>query len=843
MKIFIFLLMQVMVFLPLAGYAAGTDSPPLGQKTETPAQGLAVKTRAMKAYGKIPLYFIENMGQVDKDVVFYERGDGHAAFFTKDGVVLALARRGDTGKKDPSAADEAQNRDGDAGPASDALTLSFLGASPETKIMAEKRMTGHVNYFVGNDKRAWRSNIPTYGAVLYRDVYKNIDIRFYGNNRDFEHDIIVRPGGDPEAVQFAYSGIKGLRVTEDGDLEVEMAHGSIIEKRPFIYQEIDGRKVRVDGAFKVLGGKEGTFRYGFSLASYDRSRELVIDPVVQYSTYIGGTSFDNGEALIVDGTGAVYVTGKTQSLDFPLSNPLQGANPGSFTAFVTKIDPAGTSLVYSTFLGGSGADYGYDIAVDGTGAVYVAGITGSMDFPLVNPIQAVNNGLGDVFLTKIDPAGASIVYSTFLGGSAGEMTVAIGLDSSGAVYLAGETFSADFPVVNALQGAHGGATDAFLTKIDAAGTAIVYSTFLGGTDYDRAHGIAVDGSGAVYLAGDTVSADFPAMNPIQAVNAGSSDAFAAKIDPTGQAMVYSTYLGGTMVDYCNGIAIDSAGAAYIVGTTNSADFPLVNPIQGILGGGGTDAFVAKIDPAGSAIVYSTYLGGWDYESGWAIAVDGTGAAYVTGSTNSIDFPVINPIQATRSVNDDVFITKFDPTGQSLLFSTYYGNSGFDYGRDIALDSAGSAYVTGFTSSLNFPLVNPIQRYSGGREDVFLTKIAFSAIPDVTILLFPNNTLLVGGTSLSYTVQATNNTNVRQCVKYWENVTLPNGSLYPVTGELFGPVSFCLDPLSTSTASFSRAVPKSAPLGTYTYNAFVGTSPPAAAGEAHFNFSVDAAVVK
>jgi len=762
MKLFIYLLLQIIIFMPVASFAAEGNSNSLvqNQKTEvTEAQ----KAGIIKTYGKLPLYFIENNGQVNRQVSFYERGAGHATFFTSDGVVLSLSK-GDGKVESPIHTTDIKGLDARKNKkiTTETVRLSFVGANKDAKITADEQMPGHVNYFIGNDKSKWRSNIPTYGAVTYRDVYKNIDIKFYGNNKNIEHDVIVRPGGDPSVVRFAYKGVKGLKVAEGGDLEVSLEHGKVIEKRPVVYQKIEGRRVAVKGAYRILKGRDGAFTYGFDVASYDRTKDLVIDPTLVYSTYLGGSGLDIGLGIAVDGIGAVYVTGSTLSLDFPITNPVQGAIGGGQDVFITKINPSGMAIVYSTYLGGSGTDSDNSIAVDDTGAAHVTGSTTSIDFPLTNPVQDIIGGGQDVFITKIAPTGSILVFSTYLGGSLDDYGNGIVVDSSGAVYVTGGTLSINFPLKNPIQGALSrfGSPDAFITKILPAGTAMVYSTYLGGSGYDSGSGIAVDSTGAAYVTGATDATDFPTMNSLFGAGAGG-DAFITKIDPTGTAMVYSMYLGGTYGDSGSGIAVDSSGAAYVTGITSSDNFPIKNPIQGRIGGTSTDAFVTKVSPAGTALVYSTYLGGRNMDFGYGIAVDSTGAAYVTGATSSTDFPLVNPIQGAFGGIRDAFITTIDSTGTAIVYSTYLGGSGIEYGNAIAVDNSGSTYVIGQTDSSDFPLkVPPIQgTFGGGPEDAFIAKISSVVIPPpvVTLTITPDATFVARGSTLGYNVTATNTT--------------------------------------------------------------------------------------
>jgi len=808
------------------------------------------KAKVIKTYGKLPLYFIENKGQVDEKVSFYERGAGHATFFTSKGVVIGLTKRDvkaektalHGGIKDLKAKKPEKVT-------TEAVALSFVGANNKAKITAGDKKTGHANYFVGNDKSKWKSNIPTYGAVTYKDIYKKIDIKFYGNNRQLEHDVIVRPGGDLLKARFAYKGIQGLKITEEGGLEVSLIDGKLIEKKPVIYQEIDGKRVIIKGSYRIFKSNKENFTYGFNVASYDHTKDLVIDPVLVYSTYLGGSAQGEGMGIAVDSSGAVYVTGYTVAADFPIANPLQAAIRGSTDAYVTKINPAGTALVYSTYLGGGSGEIGYAIAVDASGAAYVTGNTTSTDFPLMNPIQGVyGGGTHDAFITKLNPAGSALVWSTYLGGNGYDFGKSIAVDTMGNAYVSGKAGSTDFPLMNPIQAALRGQTDAFVTKINPAGSALVYSTYLGGSADELENVIAVDATGNAYVGGYTTSRDFPLMNPIQgAFGGGFYDVFISKINPVGSALVWSTYLGGSRDEQGVGIAVDAAGSAYVVGYTSSTDFPLMSPIQGVFGGGTFDAFVTKINPAGSALVYSTYLGGSGYDLGARIAVDNGGFTYVTGWTLSTDFPLMNPIQATVAGLTDAFITKINPGGSAFVWSTYLGGINDDNGNDIAVDSAGAAYVTGSTASSDFPTVNPLQGVKVGPSfDAFIAKIGGTPpppTPTVTLAITPDAVSVPRGGLLGYSVTLTNTTASRQCFQYWENVTLPGGFIYPANGNgsIYNPVPRpCFAAGVSYTVHLTHRVPFTAPLGAYTFNSYDGIYPPGwrvVVDSASFNFNV------
>jgi hypothetical protein len=688
----------------------------------------AKKVQVQEAYGQLPLSFIRNDGQVDKKVKFYEKGSGRATFFTKEGVYLSLTN----GQSSPTSHSSK----------STLIRLTPLGANKNPKIVAEGLQEGQVNYFVGNDPKKWQTNISTHQAVVYQDIYPGIDLKFYGNNRQMEYDIVVKPGADPSKVKLGYEGIEGLRVTDAGDLEIKLKGGTIFQKKPIIYQEIEGKRVDVAGTFKIqprTNRHAKNFAYGFEVSSYDKAHPLLIDPTLVYSTYLGGSGDDAGFAIAVDASGNAYVTGQNGSSNFPTAFPLQATyGGGEHDAFVAKINAAGNALIYSTYLGGSGEDVTFDIAVDGSGNAYVTGRTYSTNFPTANPFQAANAGNADAFVTKLNAAGA-LVYSTYLGGSGGDQGNGIAVDASGNAYVTGAAASSDFPTVNPIQATFAGGCcegDAFVAKLNAAGSALVYSTYLGGSGFDDGLDIAVDASGNAYVRGRTASSNFPTVNPIQATFAGGfDDAFVTKLNAAGSALVYSTYLGGSGNEGFGGIAVDASGNAYVAGSTASSNFPTVNPIQATLAGS-FDVFVTKFNAAGSALVYSTYLGGsgeegTGYVSG-GVAVDASGNAYVAGTTRSTNFPMVNPLQATLGGGQDAFVTKLNAAGSALLYSTYLGGSSSESATAIAVDASGNVYVTGGTTSSDFPTVNPYQATNGGGSDVFVTKIGPPSLTSIAV---------------------------------------------------------------------------------------------------------------
>ena len=580
---------------------------------------------------------------------------------------------------------------------------------------------------------------------------------YYGNQRQLEYDFIVTPGADPKIITLGFEGADKLEVDTHGDLVLHTDGGNIRFYKPLIYQEVKGRRQIVPGSYSV-----NQKRLGFQVGAYDGTKPLVIDPVLAYSTYLGGSGIEESRDIAVDAAGNAYVTGHTTSTDFPTANALQPAHDPSFwDAFVAKLDPTGSALVYSTYLGGNGFDFAGGIAVDGTGSAYVTGETSSTNFPTLNALQPTKASPEqdgrDAFVARLDPSGSALIYSTYLGGTQNDTGSNITVDAAGAAYVTGSTISADFPIANALQPSYGGGGgDAFVAKLTPTGSSLLYSTFLGGNNADNAYGIAIDTSDHVYVTGNTGSSNFPTVNPIQPIFGGGSllnqDAFVARITPSGNALVYSTFLGGNELDQGWGIAADASGHAYVVGRTQSTNFPTANALQSAYGGGFLDAFVAHFDSTGS-LIYSTYLGGSGRDDGFAIAVDSSGNPYVMGSTGSLNFPLANALQPTfGGGNSDAFVTKLNASGSAFEYSTYLGGSG-DEGPavvGIAVDPSGSAYLAGITDSDNFPIANALQSTRSGSTDSFVAKIGVE--PPAMLTLDPPNAANLVGTQ--HCVEAT-----------------------------------------------------------------------------------------
>jgi endonuclease/exonuclease/phosphatase family metal-dependent hydrolase len=548
-------------------------------------------------FGNIPLYFIPNEGQVDERALFYAKTSRYTLWLTKEGLVFDSTRR--TKKESTNSkklSPEDINNHEDYKYDRDVSRLIFIDANRSPEVIPLDVTEHKVNYFIGKDRTKWRTNIQTSKAVLYRELYPNIGLKVYGIEKQIEYDFVVKPGGEVSDICFEYKHVEKTRIDKDGNLVVKTEFGELEHAKPICYQVIEGKRVKVEAEFK----KADNNTYGFEVEDYNKNYELIIDPLVLfYSTYLGGSDRDGGHGIAVDSEGAVYVTGDTESVDFPTQNPIQGSiGGGDYDAFITKINASGTALIYSTYLGGSGWDRCVGIAVDSKGAAYVTGHTRSVNFPTKNPIQGSHRGGDqDAFITKINASGTALIYSTYLGGSGDEgglyRGISIAVDSEGAAYVTGRTESLDFPTQNPIQGTNAGGSDVFISKINASGRALIYSTYLGGSNRDGGDGIAVDSKGAAYVTGEADSNDFPIQNPIQGSIGGGSDAFITKVNASGRALILSTYLGGSGGDVGLGIAVDSEGAAYVTGWTGSVDFPTKNPIQGSLGGE-NDVFITKI---------------------------------------------------------------------------------------------------------------------------------------------------------------------------------------------------------------------------------------------------------
>jgi hypothetical protein len=739
--------------------------------------------------GALQLSFEANQGQTNKAVKFLARAGGHFLFLTPTETVISLHNRGDQlrGRENRSnllRADE--NNRTTRSPARTIVRMKFEAANPAPIVEGVNELPGKSNYFSGSDPAKWQTDIPTYSQVRYREVYPGVDMVYYGSQRQLEYDLVVAPNADPRIINFRFAGIEGIKITDSGELLLLTAGGSMRQSKPRAYQLEKGVRRQVSCSY--VRKRAGLI--GFQLGEYDRSKPVIIDPVLVYSSYLGGNGWDQAYDIAVDYAGNAYVTGKTAALDFPTT---PGAFQTSFSLgdalFVTKLNSEGTGLVYSTYINGAS---GNGIAVDFAGNAYVTGEASTLNFPTTPGSFQTDPWGFDTFVTKLNATGSALIYSARFGGNFDDFGRAIALDAAGNAYITGWTVclapTCTFPTVNAFQPNYGGGyNDAFVTKINNQGSALVYSTYLGGGQIlnateDWGEGIAVDSSGSAYVTGYTYSPDFPITPGAYDTSRAGLDAFVTKFTPDGKLLVYSTFLGSAGRELGQGIAVDQNGNAYVTGTTESFDNPYTPEYDGFpvtpgafQTNGSYDAFVTKLNPQGSMLVYSTYLGGTGgVERGWGIAIDGAGNAYITGDTrensfNSNNFPVANAIQGSYGGGlSDAFVSKLNATGTVLVYSTYIGGNLSDEGRGIAVDTNGSAYVAGLTSSYNFP-VTPTAfqiQNAGGLEhhdDAFILKIGAAAptptptptptpVPSVSLSsLTLNPTSVLGGSSTQGTV--------------------------------------------------------------------------------------------
>lgn len=602
----------------------------------------------------------------------------------------------------------------------------LIGASTTARLEALDELPGRVNYFIGDDPKLWRANVPTFAKVKARAVYPGVDVVYYGQRRQWEYDFVVAPGADPRAIKFGFEGAGQIEINADGALILRASDGEWCQRRPVVYQEIDGARRFIAGRY-VLDNRN---RAGFEIGAYDRSRPLVIDPVVSYATYLGGAGQDFGRAIAVDAAGAVYVTGSTTSANFPVS-PGAYTTPGAAAgnAFVAKLNPAGTAFVYTTYFGGSGVDSGAAISVDQSGAAYVTGRTESADFPASpGALQGELKGSSDAFVLKLNPAGSALGYATFLGGSNLEEGVGIGLDAAGNVYAGGNTRSADFPVSSgAYQTALNGAQAAFVVKLDTAG-ARAYSTYYNLDQDGDCKSLAVDAAGGVFITGGAG----------RRAGVRGTTQFEAKLGPDGQSVFYTGVVSSStsLTDFATvAAATDSAGNLYSI--TNAGFSRIIQGGFAFGPGGGRDPIIFKRTPAGQPIM-AIALGGSGDDIGTSVAIDSAGNVYVTGSTTSNDFPTLNPSHAERLGGADIFVAKFNQRGDQLLYSTYLGSTADDLAHGVGADAAGNAYVVGVTNSNAFPVTaGAAQPAFGGGEgaqpqDAVIARIAPGAAPLATV---------------------------------------------------------------------------------------------------------------
>ena len=732
---------------------------------------LQSQQRLVSALGSLPLTFEANQGQTDPQVKYLARGHGYTLFLTSDEAVLSMVSSATPQRTTSSTAKGPTHN---PGPMTAVLRMQVVGANRHAEVSASEAQSGISNYYIGKDAKQWRAGVRHYGRVAYRNAYPGIDLAFYGKQHQLEFDFIVGAGADPTPIGLRFSGAERVSTDSAGDLVLASSAGDMRFHRPVAYQEKYGARELVDAHFVVDHGE-----VRFTLGNYDRSRQLVIDPSLTYSVYLGGGGSDSGRGIALDASGNVYVTGEAGDATFPhTSGSFAG---GAHDAYVTELNGFSGATIYSTFLGGNQDDTGVGIAVDpnctANCAAYIVGNTQSgASFPATTTFGP--RGGQDAFFAKFDATGA-LAFATTLGGTGSESGNAIAVDSNlngvlgvSNIYIAGTTDSTDLPTVIPMQASNGGGKDAFVARVDAGGATLVYSTYLGGSGNDGANSIAVDTKGNVYVTGGTASSNFPTFAfppsvPIDTTcgsdgtcNGRLDDAFVAELDGAG-VFVYSTFLGGSGSDDGEAIAVDSSGAAYVAGNTNSVDFPTFAiapnvPAKVAYGGGSSDLFVTKISPNANGvtpIVFSTYLGAAGSEQAFGLALDHSKNVWVTGVTDSSNFPRENVAFSSPNGASDAFVGEVSSTGAAFPFSSYLGGSGDEdmLGGGIAVDTTGNVYVTGDSNSTDFPLaLNP---YGGGSSDGFVARLA--SPPAFGVGVAPNSTVVASGQSTTpFTITVT-----------------------------------------------------------------------------------------
>jgi len=799
------------------------------QNTERRSQGLpdsVDKARLVENFAKAPMSFEENQGQSDGRVKFLSRGLGYTLFLTSNEAILALQNpaSGAVTPK-PEAEQRTEMRDPlglgvlDRQPTSSSrrtpaarhegvLRMQLVGANSSPRISGLEESEAKSNYFIGNDPKKWHSNVANFAKVQYAAVYPGVDIVFYGQQRELEYDFVVAPGADPSVITLSFAGdgkskdpSLTITINDSGELVAHLPDGEVRFHKPIAYQRartgqenqpVDGRYVlRADG------------KVGFELGSYDRRRQLVIDPVISFSSYLGGSNQDLAVGVAVDRYEDVEIVGNTRSADFPLFDQIETYHGGTCGGlpcrdiFVSKFSPTGSKLQYSTYIGGSNDDVANDVVLDMAGDTFVVGSTLSTDFPITpHAFQKTFGGgtvTGDAFVFELASKGG-FEYSSYLGGSGDDQAYGITVDytptATPNVYVVGSTTSTNFPTTTGAyqrtcgKTQQGTCSNGFAAKVNPKGTALVYSSYLGGSNGlgDAAYGVAVDSNNDVYIAGITGSPNFPTTSGAYDRTCGSDglcngtyDGFVSELNGTATELLFSTFLGGSSYDYVGGIALDSSDAIYVSGNTTSSDFPTTSgagqttfggmsagcsPTSGAICG---DATVTKFSPGGATLAYSTYLGGsGDEYPGMSMALDSAGNAYITGQTSSsTDFPLVNPFQATYGGgSSDAFVTMVSSTG-TFTYSTYLGGNGQDFGYRTVLDPTGNLYLAGGTVSTNFPVkAGEFQTgcgtdgtCNGGLMDAWVAKVISSA--DLAVSMTVPSTV-TSGSNLTYTLGVRNN---------------------------------------------------------------------------------------
>jgi uncharacterized repeat protein (TIGR01451 family) len=829
----------------VAAIAAKPTVPSL--PAQTPNWDEATKKRMLTAVAKIPMSFEINRGQTDKQVQFLSRGAGYTLFLTHDSAVLALPVPADF-KAAPAptpTATEARplpyvgsnarvDNPAKRGKRSEeVLTMHVVGANQQAQVSGEGKQRAQSNYYIGNVASDWHTNVANYEKVRYAGVYPGVDLVYYGNQKQLEYDFVVNPGADANNIALTFGGNADgrkhvpLSINHDGNLVATLKTGDVSFHRPVIYQTRNNEKISVDGRYIL----KADGRVGFQIGNYDRSQQLVIDPVLSFSTYLGGSSDDVGYGVVygID-HGEPTIVGSTRSADFPQAEalyPFGGGTCGTEPCrdiFVTKYNPSLTELVFSTFVGGSNDDVPSQITQDIYGDVFFVGYSLSTNFPVRGPVfqKKFSGGsvTGDAVVVEVESAGFYLEWSSYLGGSGDDQAFSLAVDTPGNVFVSGHTTSTNFPVTSGAYqttcpvNSSGGCSTSFVSEVNPKGTALVYSTYLGGSNGlgESAYGIALDANDDSYISGITGSPNYPTTAKAYQTQCGTDglcngtyDGFVTELNPTGTAVLASTFLGGNNFDYTAGIVVKPT-AVYVSGSTVSSDFPVTaTAAQSTYGGNSSgcvfttgtcgDVTVSKFNTTLTALQYSTYLGGTlDENPGLSMGVDTNGYMYVVGQTDSQNFPQVDPMQAAYGGgSSDAFITQITPQG-TIGYSTYFGGNGEDYAYRMTFDPTNNVYITGGTLSPNFAVTTHAPQKTcgtdgncnGGFFDAFFSKIMLSADESMAL---KTSTTIKTGVNLSYAIAAKNNgPDTAQAVSVTD--ATPTGTTFvsatPNTGKCTGP---------------------------------------------------------
>ena len=750
-------------------------------------------------------FFIENKGQWNSDVLYLTKIGGLDAWITKKGVnytfyQLEEVKQEESTKLEVTMPDKFEQKDYNI--IGYRVLMNLIGNNLNVSPEGKQKQEGYYNYLIGNDPSKHASNVGLYEEALVKDVYTGIDMRYYFDKGSLRYDYIVHPGADPNQILFSFEGSDKTYLNEKGELVFTTRFGKIKNADLYCYQLQDKKQVAAKFTKK-------NNNWTIALDIYNKNQTLIIDPLI-YSTYIGGSGEEVGVSIAVDASGNAYIYGETQSTNYDITTgAFQTTNAGGFNdVFVTKLNATGTAIVYSTYIGGTGDDIPSKIALDAASNAYITGSTKSINFPITSgAFQTVKGGSisdGDAFVTKLNTAGTALIYSTYLGGSGGDDGAgSIALDDSGNAYIAGGTASINFPITSgAFQTILKGGGDVFVTKLNATGTAIVYSTYIGGSGGDGASSITLDASGNTYITGSTTSTDFYITSgAFQTTHGGgSNDAFVTKLNATGTALIYSTYIGGNDKEYTTSIVIDTLGNSYITGYTLSFNYPTTLGAFQTIRDGARDIFITKFNATGTTLIYSTFIGGNYDDYGEDIVLDSFGNAYITGTTWSSTYDVTPGAFSTSNLfgGASSIVSKLNATGSSLLYSTFIGEFGTDnsYGTSIVLDASNNAYFTGMTNNM-YPITSgAFQTMNGGNFDVFVSKLCMFVPSTINLSSTPsstNQTLCINSaiTNITYTTTGDSTTSF---------VGLPTG----VTGN-WSANSITISGTPTTSGTFNYTV--------------------------------------